>query len=529
MYIKKGKKFNLNMIPAKLVFEAAGTGDINQLQQLLNSEQHDKNDIINAVNSYHHEEKHFITTPLGIAAKKGHEQCVNYLIEKCYADVNGLVTNNNQERKYFPPLWCAAANGHLDIVKKLVERGANIDGVVPHTGETPLRAACFTRKNEIINYLIRKGVDVEIADNSGFTCLMIASRMGSSNIVEYLVEVANAKVNKRDNRDSTALLCAAESHSLDTVIYLLKKGAALNVVDCFGNTPLTNAIMNGSTDIVDFLMPLVGQREQIDALELLGATYVTRKKYSKALDIWKKALRQRYAIYPHYVKRPSNYSPLIRACNSGLEEFTTEEELEAIKENLYYMLLQSLLIMERVLGWTNLRYAFIIKRLAYEYKQKFDIDNCLRFLMCYADIMQNIACLDDICLQAFLEILKLEILDRMDCSKKLARVFEMSVDYIKHEMVSLRNIESPSSEEIKNFDNSLHIPLYLIGIITNNIFGSKIEDFTKNNNNIKRLIDLKPKTISSNLSLIQLASTNSIDSDYGVIFPNVNITNALTN
>ena len=229
------------------------------------------------------------------------------------------------------------------------------------------------------------------------------------------------------------------------------------------------------------------------------------------------------------MKRPSNYSPLIRACNSGLEEFTTEEELEAIKENLYYMLLQSLLIMERVLGWTNLRYAFIIRRLAYEYKQKFDIDNCLRFLMCYADIMQNIACLDDICLQAFLEILKLEILDRMDCSKKLARVFEMSVDYIKHEMVSLRNIESPSSEEIKNFDNSLHIPLYLIGIITNNIFGSKIEDFTKNNNNIKRLIDLKPKTISSNLSLIQLASTNSIDSDYGVIFPNVNITNALTN
>lgn len=52
-----------------------------------------------------------------------------------------------------PPLWCAAAAGHLDVVSYLLERGANVNATTK-TNSTPLRAACFDGHFEIVKYLV---------------------------------------------------------------------------------------------------------------------------------------------------------------------------------------------------------------------------------------------------------------------------------------------------------------------------------------------------------------------------------------
>ena len=60
-------------------------------------------------------------------------------------------------------LWCAAATGHLDVVKYLVEAGADVNATTL-TNSTPMRAACFDGHLDIVSYLIEKGSDIEIAN-----------------------------------------------------------------------------------------------------------------------------------------------------------------------------------------------------------------------------------------------------------------------------------------------------------------------------------------------------------------------------
>jgi ankyrin repeat protein len=55
-----------------------------------------------------------------------------------------------------PPLWCAAAAGHLNIVNLLVKNGANVNSTTK-TNSTPLRAACFDGHLDIVQYLVKAG------------------------------------------------------------------------------------------------------------------------------------------------------------------------------------------------------------------------------------------------------------------------------------------------------------------------------------------------------------------------------------
>lgn len=63
-------------------------------------------------------------------------------------------------------------------------------------------------------------------------------------------------------------------------------------------TPLLAAAVTGHTHIVEYIvhhLESVSRKEKIDALELLGATYVDRKRdMLGALEYWKQALHLRY-------------------------------------------------------------------------------------------------------------------------------------------------------------------------------------------------------------------------------------------
>ena len=62
-----------------------------------------------------------------------------------------------------PPLWCAAAAGHLSIVKALINHKAS-PNCTTKTNSTPLRAACFDGHLGIVKYLLNHKADVEIAN-----------------------------------------------------------------------------------------------------------------------------------------------------------------------------------------------------------------------------------------------------------------------------------------------------------------------------------------------------------------------------
>ena len=83
-------------------------------------------------------------------------------------------------------LWCASGAGHLPIVKFLVKSGADVNHTTK-SNSTPLRAACFDGRADIVKYLIEEGkADFNIANKFNNTCLMIASFNGHLNVVRYV-------------------------------------------------------------------------------------------------------------------------------------------------------------------------------------------------------------------------------------------------------------------------------------------------------------------------------------------------------
>ena len=53
---------------------------------------------------------------------------------------------------------------------------------------TPLRAACFEGRLDIVRYLIEHGADMNLANKYNNSCLMIAAYKNRLDVVKYLIE-----------------------------------------------------------------------------------------------------------------------------------------------------------------------------------------------------------------------------------------------------------------------------------------------------------------------------------------------------
>lgn len=123
-----------------------------------------------------------------------------------------------------PALFGAVSWGDYDMVKILVENGADI------------------------NYIIQ---DIK-NDNNRVTALMTASYFGSKNILKYLIE-KGADINYQNRYGQTSLMFAASNRRLDNVKMLVQNKADIKLKDKDGKTALDYAKEKGYTDIVNYL------------------------------------------------------------------------------------------------------------------------------------------------------------------------------------------------------------------------------------------------------------------------------------
>ncbi|CAG0890707.1 unnamed protein product [Cyprideis torosa] len=324
-------------------------------------------------------------TPLVMACRNGHLDVAKYLVLNCKANLEqtGSVTFDGETIEGAPPLWCAAAAGHFEIVTLLVGHGANVNSTTK-TNSTPLRAACFDGHFHIVRYLISKGADLEIANRHGHSCLMIACYKGHYEIAKYLISL-RADVNRKSIKGNTALHDCAESGSLEIMKLLLSHNARMEV-DCYGMTPILAAAVTGHNHIVEYLLRNIdiSIQEQIDALELLGATYLDKKRdLYTAAEMWSKALRLRGK---HDLPKQPRNSPI--AAFEGAEEVRTEEELVDCMTNPDAMRMQALLVRERILGPAHPDTSYFIRYRGAVYADAGDIPRCI-MLWTYALDMQQ--------------------------------------------------------------------------------------------------------------------------------------------
>jgi len=146
-------------------------------------------------------------------------------------------------------LISASSEGHFDVVTILVdEAGANVNATDDHNRNTPLNWAADQGHVDIVRFLIEKKVDVNHVDTHGRTALMMASLVGlgtAENIGDYfeIVKILienKADVNKVDQYGDTALSLAVEQQSAEVVELLVSAGADTS---SFAESELVNEVI----------------------------------------------------------------------------------------------------------------------------------------------------------------------------------------------------------------------------------------------------------------------------------------------
>jgi ankyrin repeat protein len=107
---------------------------------------------------------------------------------------------------------------------------------------------------KMIEDLIKKGANVNSADDNGRTPLMYAAQAGSQQAVERLVNNHHADVNAKDKNDQTALMKSAIMGKNDGVKFLLDHKAKIDEYDKFGRTALTYSARADHTDVLKTLL-----------------------------------------------------------------------------------------------------------------------------------------------------------------------------------------------------------------------------------------------------------------------------------
>ena len=187
------------MPPELEIFEALAKGDAERVTRLLD----DHPEIVNARNENG-------DSLLLTAAYLGRRDLFDLLIEKgagvslFEASAVGLLERvragleedpalvNAYSHDGWTPLHLASFFGHQEVANYLLARGADVNARSKSTRfareNTPLHAAAANRQVGVAELLIAHGADVNAADGSGFTPLALAANTRNDLLVVILLE-----------------------------------------------------------------------------------------------------------------------------------------------------------------------------------------------------------------------------------------------------------------------------------------------------------------------------------------------------
>lgn len=117
---------------------------------------------------------------------------LSYAIEKGdAATVKKFLDNDlNPDDTAFAWSWLqvAANKNQLEIVKLMVERGANVNYKHPITKMTSVAFAAYNGNKEMVTYLISKGADPNIKLRGGVSLVRMSRDMGNQEMADFLMQ-----------------------------------------------------------------------------------------------------------------------------------------------------------------------------------------------------------------------------------------------------------------------------------------------------------------------------------------------------
>lgn len=188
-----------------------------------------------------------------LAAENGHTAMLQVMIEKG-VDIN--LTQDAPADAGATALHLACAGGYEDVVRLLIAAGAD-DTIANLNGETPAHYAVMQRglgagrKPEQTAGLLRELKNIDIPREDGRTPLMLLNSFGPDNELLSLFLKKGADVNHADQNGVTLLMLHTDK---DIARELLQAGADINLADCGGNTALHYALEYGTEGDARYLI-----------------------------------------------------------------------------------------------------------------------------------------------------------------------------------------------------------------------------------------------------------------------------------
>ena len=79
--------------------------------------------------------------------------------------VEGQLNSADEEGR--SPIEITATEGHIEMLRLLVEKGSEMNTRNPNSGKSPLDMSCILGKTDILRELLEKGADADFATQRG--------------------------------------------------------------------------------------------------------------------------------------------------------------------------------------------------------------------------------------------------------------------------------------------------------------------------------------------------------------------------
>jgi ankyrin repeat protein len=227
-------------VAAAEVHDAAKNGNLEQVKQLLTNTP----GLISAVDESGR-------TPLHWACRGVHFELVKYLVENG-ADINAVDKNG------IAPLHSVASRGHAEAARCLIEKGADLNMRSRVDLGAPLHYAAQAGHESVVRLLLERGARTDVRNGNDETPLHAAAKAGQLAVAQLLAVkmrvIDPQSLNLGDFDGNTALHLACCSRKLETASLLLTEGADINARNTVGQTTFNMVSDSGFSDMRDFLV-----------------------------------------------------------------------------------------------------------------------------------------------------------------------------------------------------------------------------------------------------------------------------------
>ena len=159
------------------------------------------------------------------AARHGHQNVVKLMIEQG-ADINYKADYNSITLLHY-----ASKHAHVTVAKFLVKQGADMKATTEVRLETPLHYASMNGHVEVVQFFLDKGAPINLQTSDGYSPLHLASTHGHSALVMFLLQ-QGAYVDIKDKYDKrTPLHMAILKQQFDVVKLLVDNDADMGLED----------------------------------------------------------------------------------------------------------------------------------------------------------------------------------------------------------------------------------------------------------------------------------------------------------